>query len=450
MLDPDFGQHLQTGKLILEKGILITDPFSYTMPTWKYIDHAWLSDVLVAVLYPKIGIVGLGLLFAFVGVGALIISGYGKNMISVFFGCAILFGFFGVRFQVLDWLFLAILLRILDDKFWMKWRWFLPVFFCIWANLHSGVAAGAGIVFVSVLVKWWQIKKVDGWDVGVGMFSIFGVVINPYGYELWREILQIGGDGLLTKSIAEWQPWWSTVGFGFWMLAVAIIQLGWKYKMRIPLWKWCVFGVTFLLGLKSIRHMPLFGIVGVSIFGEIINEWDKDMIEDKKVRWNLFKTILLIVAGTLLVIEVGAGTYKSFEMSEDNFYPRKAVEWIKREKAFGQVFTDYGWGSYLIWKLPEKKMFVDGRMPSWRDKDGSAFADFLDISGDKKDFEPVFAKYGVEMVLWPKRHLQKPTISFEVPWGTKKPMIEDLSVRLEKAGWKKVYEDNVAIILTSR
>ena len=47
MLDPDFGQHLKTGEVIVRSGLPMTDPFSYTMSSWRYIDHAWVSDVLI-------------------------------------------------------------------------------------------------------------------------------------------------------------------------------------------------------------------------------------------------------------------------------------------------------------------------------------------------------------------------------------------------------------------
>src|SRR3989337_506611 len=40
-LDPDFGWHVTMGRLISENGIPKTDPFSYTMTSFPFVDHEW-------------------------------------------------------------------------------------------------------------------------------------------------------------------------------------------------------------------------------------------------------------------------------------------------------------------------------------------------------------------------------------------------------------------------
>ena len=46
-LDPDFGWHLKTGELILERGVPKIDWYSFTMPDFLWIDHEWLTDVFI-------------------------------------------------------------------------------------------------------------------------------------------------------------------------------------------------------------------------------------------------------------------------------------------------------------------------------------------------------------------------------------------------------------------
>ena len=75
----------------------------------------------------------------------------------------------------------------------------------------------------------------------------------------------------------------------------------------------------------------------------------------------------------------------SLLLSEDKVlekggYPVSAITFIKKEKYSGNIFNDYGWGGFLIWKYQESKTFVDGRMPSWFVGEKSAFADYIDIS----------------------------------------------------------------------
>ena len=49
-----------------------TDPYSHTMPDWHWIEHAWLTDGLLAVIYRVMDpLSGLGLILFFSGVTAL-------------------------------------------------------------------------------------------------------------------------------------------------------------------------------------------------------------------------------------------------------------------------------------------------------------------------------------------------------------------------------------------
>ena len=59
MLDPDFGWHLRMGQIILQTGIPATDPFSYTMQSYPFVDHEWLTNIGFSYLHPLIEIPGL-------------------------------------------------------------------------------------------------------------------------------------------------------------------------------------------------------------------------------------------------------------------------------------------------------------------------------------------------------------------------------------------------------
>lgn len=59
-------------------------------------------------------------------------------------------------------------------------------------------------------------------------------------------------------------------------------------------------------------------------------------------------------------------------------YPCQAIKML--EGKTGNIFNTYEWGGYLIWKLPKMKVFVDGRMPAWKDDFGRyPYAVFLAI-----------------------------------------------------------------------
>lgn len=73
-LDPDFGWHLKMGQLILARGIPITDPFSYTMSSFPFVDHEWLTNIMIAKLYPTLGFLGLSAFYSTAAVLAIYIA----------------------------------------------------------------------------------------------------------------------------------------------------------------------------------------------------------------------------------------------------------------------------------------------------------------------------------------------------------------------------------------
>jgi len=151
-LDPDFGWHLRMGELIMQKGIPLTDPFSYTMSSYNFIDHEWLSNVLIAIGYKSIGIYGLALIFTLIFVVTLFLAIPKKfkeyASLPLVLAGSLMLGFFGIRTQVISWFFLALLLRVIfDEDLWKKWKFFLPLIFIFWVNLHGGFAVGIAIIF---------------------------------------------------------------------------------------------------------------------------------------------------------------------------------------------------------------------------------------------------------------------------------------------------------------
>ena len=65
--DPDVWWHLRTGQLILQNHSLFhTDPYSFTRFGQPWINHEWLSEVLLFGLYRVAGFGGLIVAFAVV------------------------------------------------------------------------------------------------------------------------------------------------------------------------------------------------------------------------------------------------------------------------------------------------------------------------------------------------------------------------------------------------
>ena len=185
--------------------------------------------------------------------------------------------------------------------------------------------------------------------------------------------------------------------------------------------------------------------------------------EIKKIKFakSRFKKALKIAwIGSLLILvfQFIFSIRAAHFISEDKFYPRQAILYLREHVPEGEIFSKYGWGGYLIWRFPEKKVFIDGRMPSWRwnknlpEESPAAFDEYNGLLEGKLDHKTVFDKYSVNTVLWPQNretnNLGLWSEKFEnylVRLGVKKPEFNFIK-SLEGEGWGKVYEDDISAI----
>jgi hypothetical protein len=456
-LDPDFGWHLKTGSLILARGIPKVDPFSYTMPTFPFVDHAWTMSVLISLLYPLIGKIGLSAVFSFLATAVIILIYPKKSKFSFFFliAAAVMGSFVGIRAQVATWLMLAVFMRVITDKkLWSRLKFFTPLFFILWANIHGGFASGLLALTIIIFLRQIERKKSDINELFVVFASILGTLINPYGLGLWREVWSSISDSSLRWSIAEWQPFL----FIFNLPTLAYISFSsffvFKARKSLKLEEIIIFAVFLLQSLVSVRHTTLFVIVSFPIFIKSIEYVSLKISPTVSAGKRLEKVRKYLYWGVLVLffIQMLLNFNGSFGLKEERFYPKNAIEFLKNNLPKGQIFSPYNWGGYLIWKFPEKKVFVDGRMPSWRrqifppNETASAFEEYRKILKGEVDYKVVFSKYQIDMVLLEKEKPRKALIVIPINPKKKEPEF-NLLKKLKEDGWKEVYTDDLAVIL---
>src|SRR5262249_1044254 len=155
--EPDFGWHLRAGLDMLGQGWAISrlDPYSHTMPDWVWIEHAWLTDVFMAVSYRGFGLLGVIVLFGIVAAGAWLIASYASKcvasyrLIATALSLWVALPFLGARTQMVTLLGLAGVVFLLErfgdgDR---RVLWAIPPLFMLWANLHGGVTSGLFFLF---------------------------------------------------------------------------------------------------------------------------------------------------------------------------------------------------------------------------------------------------------------------------------------------------------------
>ncbi len=486
-LDPDFGWHLRTGQLILQQGPPHVDWYSFTMPQYPWVDHEWLMDVGIWQVYNSAGIRGLQFLFLVIYTLSFFIIRdrrwpWWAFVPPVFLGYLATIEFLGIRPQLFTVFFIALLLKIVDlflEKN-SKLIYFLPLLFLAWANLHASFFAGLFILCIVItcqLIKKAPPKKI-GLLLAITAASFLATLVNPYGVRIYNEVFSVVGDNYLKFHIAEWMPLPLT---GFKPLIILylamVVGLGAVLYRKIN-FTWLVLSAVFLLlSISSIRYFLLFVMVSLPMVCQGL--WQLGQVMDpRKIaaefkQGSLFAKAMYVMPALVFAVLFGIYCWQVAEprlsAPSPNFYPEKAISFLKTLPASDHILNDYSWGGYLIWKMPERKWFIDGRMPSWRlpaqaGQDGRfVFKDYMDIMAAEPGFEQLLQKYDVNMVLIPAssqfavsasannaKESKLMQLARQYPWLG---FVADVSVHrslyqeLKKLGWSVMYQDETALVL---
>ncbi len=426
-LDPDLGWQLKTGEFIVKNGVPRTDPFSYTMPHFPVVAHSWMSDVIFYKTHEAAGIDGIAIITS-IALAATVMVVCGAAWLGWMYVPAILmaahfYPYAGTRPQTFSWLFFALLMRVLlDKKAGFTFGRYLPILFFVWAQVHGGFFIG--LILLAIWAAF-DLKK----RLFIAVLATGATLINPYGFALWREILTTFLSLTTHASVNEWSPTFTQLDLRLGLVILLPTFLITRFpRVYSQFFRITYFLLLFLM-LSSSKMFPFWLIVaGYAIiqgFGEL-----QARIIDKKGgqnRLNFFVYILLLVVAinSIILTTATINTYKT--LREDVYYPKKAVVYLKNNLPQGNIFAPFGWGGYLVWHLPEKKVFISGQMPHW----GNLLDEYSKIVSLQSPFEKTAATYNISTVL-----VQKSKTNFA-----------EFARELKKNGWQMVYEDDVAQIL---
>ena len=433
-VDPDFGWHLQAGTDFLKSGIPKFDPYSYTMPDWPWVDHEWLSDILLALIHNSLGPLALSVLFALViaatfywAVGIFGPVSRSARALAAVFGVLASLPILGVRVQVLTLLGIVGLLWFL-----VRYRrgeiksayWLVPLFL-LWTNLHGGFVMGFGVLGVfgvaelaKIIMLHFEPKLEKKWQETVlpwlrwqhlflaGSLALAITLINPYGLRLYYDIYLTLSDQFALSNIGEWQAVNISAdiarNFLVYGIVLAIFLLVGYRKIQPT--RWLITLVLAYLAFKYWRNMPFFMIATISWFGEVIDLKVGDALKS----FDRHRGLVLVTLALFLFFGYRYGNnlvVGSLDLEKrytgDYAYPYKAIQWAKQnsDRIGERVFNEYAWGGLLVWQFPEQKVFIDGRMPFWKLGERYVFYESQLALNAQPEALGILDKYGVDWVL---------------------------------------------------
>ena len=453
--DPDVWWHLRTGQLILQNhSVFHSDPYSFTRFGQPWVNHEWLSDILIFSFY---GLAGWG---GLVVASAAIIA---ANLLLVFWRCAgrpyvaaviIVWGAlasapsWGVRPQMLSLLLASILLMILDgsDEY-SSYLWWTPPLILLWVNLHAGYAMG--IVFLALFLTGGALDVAFGFEawsqaaprlrklaLALGICLIV-VPLNPNGARMYWYPLETLRSRAMQSYINEWfSPNFHEAKYlPVLLMLLATMAALWLSPRRLRPRELLLLLVTLWAALRSVRHIPILVLIAVPILSGLTQAW----LEERGLthrpgarrmpagsRKMLVNAIMLAAFATFTVARVRYVVERQAQ-TEAHEFPARAVSFLSKERPPGPLLNHYDWGGYFIWKLyPEYRVYIDGRADLYGDSFMDDFAASYHLSDN---WRHPMESWGIRTIVLPPDA----------------PLVTALR---SNPGWKQIYADSQVTVLT--
>jgi len=467
--DPDFGWHLKIGQDILANHTISHfDPYSFTMSDFPWISYSWLSDIFVALFQKLFGFFGLSIIFSLITAAAffLVARAYQTELsyqiIAALLGSILSVSVVGIRDQIWSVLGLAILIFII-----LRWRnnphskiiWWLPLLFVIWTNIHPGFVAGLVLFVIFIIFESFKYKRlspelVEGitaqrqnftlrqaqgikfWLLAIFFLSLAATLLNPYGLRIYEEVWRTLSDFAGRSQIIEWRPLFSagmdvflpTVFFALFLFGAQFFAK--KHDFTLI----ALSAIFFVFALLAWRNLPLFFIASSPLAVLTIENFTgKNLLDLIKT-----PTILLIIfalafyAGWHNIKQVWVQDTNPQTLAKEANFPYGAVKFLASNHlplATDHLFNEYNWGGYILWQMPNQKVFIDGRMVHWKLPSKHIFDDYqiLQAAKNLNQTNSLIEKYNLNLAL----------IRPDSP----------LAFYLSAIGWQKIYRDDLTIIL---
>ena len=413
----DIGAHLTAGKIIVtEHHVIRTNFFSYTYPDFPFINHHWFGAVLLYIGYLYFGLKGLIVMEALIFTAAFALSFLAfvrkKTLfLSIIIGVISIFTLLGrldVRPEIFSYLFLGWYLFVLFRKPDSGLLWSLPIVQFIWINTHILFFLGPLIYTLFLFGRWVDTKTFPTkGQIYIGGLVLIANIINPFGlagalypfriFDNYGVVVSENIPPFSQKGLSSYPPL-VIYAFGLGIFFTIISFIANHKNIKKNIFNLSLFIISSILAIMMIRNMPIFALCMLPIVMKNIHEarW---FISYSKQKAIIFAVMLAILIYSVIDNEFysGAGIKRSFGLSipPDG---QKAVDFVQKNNLTGPILNSYNVGSFLIWQLPNEKIFIDGRPEAYP-------ADFIKnvyigMQIDPKLFEKYSEQYKFNYIFW--------------------------------------------------
>jgi hypothetical protein len=372
--DPDLWGHLRFGLDMLSQHTLPSvDPYSFTQDV-PWINHEWLSELIMGIAYRLGGSLGLVILkTALVSAAlALILTALtpawpvASAALLVIVATGLAPVVFTLRPQLWTLIGICILCRLFITTPQGWWLAAVPLLFALWVNLHGGWLVGAGLLAVWTTFQLWRPSASRGLILGVAVISALATLANPYGWHMWRFLASTVG---MSRPITEWQPlstnrFTATIPY---ILMLVVVGLCATVRPRPTFDRIAMIALLGAASLRVARLAPLWVAVAIILVSPSVIAWSRRV----PARWWTMHLPSRAAAQVMAIPILCAAIASGIEVSrigscvpiEGDWVPDRVVgASLARAATHGTIVTWFNWGEYALWHLsPSLRVSLDGR-----------------------------------------------------------------------------------------
>ena len=404
VLDPDIWWHLRAGQwIVAHHGLPHHDPFSYWAAGHPWEAYSWTFELLVLGLYQRWGLqgivlytAGMALLMAWTLLRLLrrylpAAEAVGWTALGLYLLYPMIWprpGMLTIVFFILqlDWVLRA---RLEHDT---RHSWWVPLLYAVWVNVHIQFIYGLFLLGVAAIEPF--IRKLLGtavdprdWAVSRTLWKLLGAsllltLVNPYFVSIYGVVWQYVHQTKAFDYIIELQALDFRRVKDYVELLVALATafvLGWKRQVR-PLFLILVAAATFAAFraerdawfLVSIDLAVIAFLVGPRTARAPLPQWHKPLVA--------VAVCLILVTGDIVSQRSSAVNLSD---QVDSAFPTRACQFLEERHYSGPLFNVLDWGGYLIWRLPQMQVAIDGRTNLYGDQ-------YLSLMEDSWNGKPVW------------------------------------------------------------
>ncbi len=314
----------------------------------------------------------------------------------------------------------------------------------VWANAHGGFVFGI-LAWAAYMAGWalqgrLQASTAEDGRVLflVGVASLVTSVITPDSWHNWQALLQNRSPYVLGHTVETMSPvlllpatWPFFALLAFWLIGTA-----YDFKKLVVAHALLLSGLA-ALSLIMARNIPFFAIAAAPV----LSAWGARALRRHPAWAKLESAVAAIDAEVkgfvwsvvVVLAVIGWLSYQSIRLHQQayefnaNVYPVRAVDWVAIHRPSGNMFNDFNWGGYLLYRLwPVQRVFIDSQSDFY----GEALVrQYNQVMSAGSQWQAVLDQYDIRWIIVP-------------PWSK---LAEKLNA---DAAWQLAFSDTTATIYT--